>query len=123
MLETPVGKQVTIQSQTNRTPQRNEGVDVNIDVRMERSMTPDSYTMATKVGQSIAAAFLKLGSHSQEIALSSSAPNWDEKQFYHSLRVDFVFLQVSGCVVEKDLRKSFLKSEFPRCFVITKRRS
>lgn len=27
------------------------------------------------------------------------------------------------CVVEKDLRKSFLKSEFPRCFVITKRRS
>lgn len=65
-------------------------MDVNIDVQIQRSMTPDSYTMATKVGQSIAAAFLKLGSHSQEITLSSSAPNWDEKQFYHSLRVVFL---------------------------------
>ena len=61
------------QSQRSRTPQRSEGIDVNVQVHVERSMTPDSYDMATKVGQSIAAAFLKLGSHSQEIALSSSA--------------------------------------------------
>ncbi len=65
-------RQVSSQSQRNRTPQRSEGIDVNV-VHVERSMTPDSYDMATKVGQSIAAAFLKLGSHSQEIALSSSA--------------------------------------------------
>ena len=66
-------RQVSSQSQRNRTPQRSEGIDVNVPVHVERSMTPDSYDMATKVGQSIAAAFLKLGSHSQEIALSSSA--------------------------------------------------
>ena len=52
---------------------------------MERSMTPDSYDMATQVGQSIAAAFLKLGSHSQEMAISFSA--------------DFSRLSCSFCVL------------------------
>lgn len=42
---------------------------------IERSMTPDSYDMATQVGQSIAAAFLKLGSHSQEMAIRSGVNN------------------------------------------------
>lgn len=38
---------------------------------IERSMTPDSYDVATQVGQSVAAAFMKLGSHSQEMAIRS----------------------------------------------------
>lgn len=47
---------------------RNEMAESHL---IERSMTPDSYDVATQVGQSVAAAFMKLGSHSQEMAIRS----------------------------------------------------
>eukprot|EP00438_Fugacium_kawagutii_P028213 Skav200382 [mRNA] locus=scaffold2518:408064:410679:- [translate_table: standard] len=85
---------------------------------VRRTETPDSYENATKVGQSIAAAFLKLGSHSQEVYLGVqlewTATHRDDKsltQTFAMIHLVPVLRRNGGVVVEQGGGTSFWKSE------------